>query len=80
MNSYTATGQLLGRALAELGRTEPKPVEPSRKWLSKCLTFEAAGDVLVDYLATGEITKADDPDIHKGPDGLWWLTIEEAGK
>lgn len=79
MNAYSATAQLLGRALTDMGRTSPKP-EPTRKWLSKCLTHEAAGDVMVDYLASGEITKDDDPDIHKGPDGLWWLTIEEAGK
>jgi hypothetical protein len=75
VNARAVTGQLLGQALAEMAKPQPPP-KPARHWLSKCLTFEAACEVLTDYRATGEVTDDQDPDI-RFENGLWVVSIAE---
>ncbi len=73
--SYAATGQLLGRALVEMGRTAPKPVE-TRHWIAGYVTHADAGDALAELIERGEIDyRRDDPDIER-KHGLYWITTE----
>lgn len=78
MNALKATQTGLVRALLDITASSHQPVEPARKWLSKTLDRDSACLVLQDYLASGEISKSDDPDVTFEPaSGLWVVSILE---
>lgn len=79
MNARAATAQLLGRALADMGRTAPKP-EPTRYWIAGYMTHADAGDALAEMIERGEIDyRKDDPDIERKA-RLYWITTEQTGE